>query len=62
MSKPDKLIVLACEVAVHAPLKRNQAAEAVRIPWSIVEEIRKELTARGVDWLKLHDQQKNRKS
>ena len=58
MSKPDRLLVLACEVAVKAPLRRGQYSSDARIPWWVVEEIREELAARGVDWKAAHAKDK----
>ena len=54
----DRLLVLACEVAIKAPLRRNQYSSEARIPWWIVEELRAELAARGVDWKAAHAKDK----
>jgi hypothetical protein len=48
--RADRLLVLACEVAIKAPLRRNHFSFEARIPWWIVEEIRDVLEDRGVDW------------
>lgn len=43
----EKLLV---EVAICPPLKKNQYAYNATIPWDLVERIRSEVEAMGVDW------------
>lgn len=50
-----KLARLATEVAITAPARRNKYARDARIPWRVVEAIRAELEAAGVDWSAMRD-------
>jgi hypothetical protein len=45
-----RLAWLAALVAVEAPARVSSYANAARIPWYLVTEIREELAAVGFDW------------
>ena len=48
--RATRLAYLAALVAVEAPQKRGESTNAARIPWSLIEEIRRELQDDGLDW------------
>ena len=57
MSGFRKLEKLAIEVAVDAPAKGQQRyASDAKISWHIVNAIRAELDAKGIDWRAMADQ------
>jgi hypothetical protein len=45
-----KLEQLAAEVALVTPLNHQPWAVQAYVPWTIIDEIRFELTRTGVDW------------
>lgn len=53
LTKNEKLLV---EVAIGAPLKKNEFSVEARIPWELMDRIRSELDAAGIQWRKVRNE------
>lgn len=62
MDNKTKLAAWAITVAAAAPEKRNRYTRHAYIPWSVVEGIRADLDAAGVDWRKTKQALEGRKT
>lgn len=47
----QKLARLAMEVAITVPAHRESHTQSAKVPWRVIEAIRRELDEQGVDWL-----------
>jgi hypothetical protein len=55
--RPDprhRILGLALQLAAYAPVRKNQHAYEVRVPWRLIIELRQALTEVGVDWRAAH--------
>ena len=53
MSGPDahqRITALALQIAATPPERRDRRAYLAQVPWRLVDELRDELAAAGVDW------------
>lgn len=46
----DRILALAFDIAAAAPLKRGKYVTHAGIPWTLIEQLRDEFTASGIDW------------
>lgn len=48
--RPLPLIDAALDIAAWAPAKRSKHTDSARVPWHMIEELRRTLEAQGIDW------------
>lgn len=53
--KVDQLHMLALQLACIPPVKPYKNAHTCYVPWSLVEDIRREFERRGVSWRAIRD-------